>query len=529
VKVHPFEAIMQRSAIRRFAAPALLGVIVSWIVYALDRRYGSFLADEGYLWYGIQRVLKGEVPIRDFMSYEIGRYYLSAALFDLFDDRSLYALRLSLAVWMAIGLGIGVALIDRAWGEPRWTWLLLPAALLGLWMVPRHKIFDIVVSIVLVAAVARLISKPHAIRFFWLGIATGAAATIGQNHGFYALIASCLTFLLLFADLRRELPWLRSLCCWAIGIAVGYLPVIGFACFVPGYLDALIAAMKYIFVEYKGMNLPLPVPWPWTAHGAGFDLVRFMVGMGFAGVLVVDAAGIFVLARGTWKGTLRQIPIFAAAIIISIPYSDVAFSRADASHLSQMMFPVLIALLTWPTIIAQSTWIYRLLLPGGLLIISCIAILPEHPRFQAMGHHWQKVDVNGRRFLVNPYYAGVLNAVADVRLHHATANLATLAVPMYPGLNAALGQRNPTWEIYPLFPRNTFFQQQEIARIKAASPGLILVSTTPLDGRPEMAYAVTHPLMYQYIQANYDRLTVPHMDSSLQFYLSRHVESPPQR
>lgn len=500
--------------------PCVLGVLVVLLIFVLDRRFGSFLGDEGYLWYGVQRVLVGEVPVRDFMSYEIGRYYLSAGVLGLFHDHGILALRTSLALWTALGLSLAVSLVAKAWNERRLPWLLMPAVSFGIWMAPRHKIFDIVISIVLVAVVARVIARPCTRRWFGLGIATGGAALIGQNHGAYALVISALVFLVLLVECRRDVNWIRDPAAWVVGVVIGYLPVICLALFVPGYAAASIGALKFILIEYKGTNLPLPTPWPWHVSLATFQLQAFVVGLFFLALPVSVAMGVGWIARGAARGSVRRHPIFVAAVLVAIPYMNVAFSRADAGHLAQALMPALLMALTWPAL--GNGLRPRLLWPAALALFCLAGAAQIHPRVQYhYGAHWQNVTVGGDRLKVDADTANLLTSVQQARERYGLVHGSVLSVPLTPGLSAALGEKNPLWEIYPLFPRNQTFQKGEIARLMAQPAALVIVSSVQLDGRSDLVYPATHPDIYRYILDHYQPVSVAGARADLQFYIAR--------
>src|SRR5581483_5467365 len=103
----------------------LLSAAVSLSVFLLQWRYGFNLGDEGWLWYISQRTTLGEVPLRDFFSYDPGRYYWSAFIFKLLGRSGFYEQLLANYLFATIGLSLTYAAMVRAGVSRTWRIVIL--------------------------------------------------------------------------------------------------------------------------------------------------------------------------------------------------------------------------------------------------------------------------------------------------------------------------------------------------------------------------------------------------------------------
>jgi len=325
---------------------AMSCLFVFWKL-AWQGKKGLNLGDEGFLWYGVQRVLLGEVPILDFMAYDPGRYYWSAALLGVVGDNGILGVRTAASVFQALGLFVGLLLIARSGRgglkdeAPYW---IVSAAILVVWMFPRHKLFDISLSILLLGALTCLASRPSQQRYFFAGVCVGLVAVFGRNHGVYGAVAS----LGLIACLPLSgLGFPGCLLLWGSGVAAGYLPMVVLAILKPGFAAALWESILFLF-EHKATNLPLPVPWPWmvnfTDRPMGGAIRGVLIGLFFMGVLIFGGVSILWVVRRRLQDQPVP-PALAAAAFLALPYAHFALSRADVGHLAQGLFPLLIGCL----------------------------------------------------------------------------------------------------------------------------------------------------------------------------------------
>jgi hypothetical protein len=482
--------------------------------------YGFNLGDEGFLWYGVQRVMAGEVPIRDFMSYDPGRYYWSAILMTILRDDGILALRAAVAVFQFLGFFVGLLLLMRNKLRIDAVLMTLAAVTLWVWMFPRHKLFDISLSMILIGILTLLVQQPSRRRFFLAGAGLGLIAFFGRNHGVYG-VAGFLGVVVYLACRRRNVDMLLPNLAWCgCGVVAGFLPILILVVSAPGFAASFWESIRAIFG--RGTNLPLPVPWPWlvpvTLLPPADAAAEILTGMLFVAVPVFGVLSFLWVIRQA----LAQRPVppeLVASSVLVLPYAHFAFSRAEYGHLAQSLFPFLIGIFILLRDRPRTT---RRTFAFVIAVASLQIMLPHHPGWECRVT-WEcaTAEVGGSRLKVDADTANGLASLNDAVGHYAPNGRSFFATPWLPSAYALFKRKSPVWEIFALFPASDEFQRQEIERIKAAQPGFVVVQDARLDGRDDLRFLNTHPLIEQFIRDNFDPISIRNQPVYYQFYKSR--------
>lgn len=499
------------SAKARLLPMLAISVTTALALFLWEGAKGLNLWDEGFLWYGVQRVMHGEVPLRDFQAYDPFRYYWSAALMGLWGgDTGMLGLRASDAVLQVIGLFCGLLVIARGARPDRNRLYLATASIaLAVWMIPHFKMADMCASILLIGALTMLIEAPTARRYVLAGVCVGFSAFMGRNHGMYGLAASGAAILWLNLHRTQGPAFVRAALLFAAGVALGFLPVVAMLLLIPGFASAYWEGIRFLF-EIKATNIGLPVPWPWRADFSGpvATIVRdVMLGVFFIATLVL---GIVALIWVVWSRWQRKpvVPAFAASAFLALPYAHYAFSRADFYHLAFGIFPLLVG--CFALALAKPGARTRWGVVGALLAASVLTMYGYHAGWQCRSaERCVDVEVSTSRMRVDPATAKEVDVLRRIARQYAAGGRNFVAAPLWPGAYALLDQKSPVWEIYALFPRPAAFEEVEIARIKAADPGFALIYDLALDGDEQLRFKNSHPLTYRYFADNFQRVPNP--------------------
>lgn len=488
------------------------------------------LGDEGWLWYGTWRTALGEVPLRDFQSYDPGRYYWGALWTPLL-GHGVVALRISTALFQWIGLSCGLLAVHRI--RPGWGWMLAASVPLLLWMFPRFTLFEHSLTMIAVLVGSFLVERPTLRRYFLAGVAAGFAAWMGRNHGLYAVVGYGLIVLFVWIKIDRSEP-VKSIGAAAGGVLVGYSPMLLMFAFVPGFFDGFLRAFAWIF-RLKTTNITIPMEWPWVVWSQDF------AGLGLTGTLARMLSGqplisltvllwIAFCALAAVALLLRRAPlerphsVLVAGVAFSVPYLHSVMARADSAHLAQAIHPLLLSLLALPFALRG-----RLRVPVGVvtalvLAASCYFIVRPSYFYQwcvADRGELVRQSVLGDRLWLKRSTGSILAGLERFAAEELEPGEEIFIAPTWPALYVVLGRRSPTYEIGLYLPGLPEAQAEMIARLEASGTRWAVLGDVARDGREDLHLHNTHELLWAYLMKHFEPVPFEGLPPDYALYLRR--------
>ncbi|WP_256759557.1 hypothetical protein [Cohnella sp. WQ 127256] len=499
-----------------------LSFILIGITFIIQANIGINMSDEGYLWYGAIQTSIGEIPLMDFQSYDPGRYYWVAFWFKIFGNTNILTLRLAVLLFLLIGLTcalLSVRRVTKSWGS-----LLIIGTILMLWVYPRHKMFDISISMIAIYMVILLLEKPKPVRYILSGIFIGLAAFFGSNHGLYLLISFAITSLYIFFKIDRA-NFMKKIGCIGIGIFIGYSPRLLMFIFIPGSFKNFIDTIIWLF-RLGNTNLPLPLPWPWRVDFTNLPVMDIVSGLivGCLFLLVLLFPAGWAIRSIIFKKTNLYL---VASVSVGIPYIHVAFSRADLGHLAQGIFPLLLGSCFWALEYLKRSKVKSIVFLTTMLIVSFLSVgrvQPLNQQIQAPPDNpFVKLDLAGNEISVDAFTANFIRTVQDIKNLYLKSGENLFIAPHTPTLYPLLNLKAPLWDIYLLFPETEDRQREQIQELKQNNVSLVILGDIALDGRDDLRFRNTHPILWEYLNINYEAITVEAMPTN--YTVLRHVDT----
>ena len=498
----------------------LLAISLVLLSEVLQENIGLNLYDEGFLWNGVLRTANGKIPIRDFKSYDPGRFFWSAAWTKIF-GRGILGIRRSVSVFQCLGLWLGMlaagSAVDSVWQ------LCLIGILLTWWMQPRHKRFDHALSLIAVFFAVTIIENPTPPFFFLSGVFVGLAAFMGRNHGAYCLASFFIIIAFIWFKIER-IDLLSSYGIWLAGIVLGYSPMLVMWIFIPKMFRTYWLDKILVIFRRGTANLPRPIPWPWRIEYSNLCLLdrisNFFLGLHFLLLPVFYLGAVLsVLISQPFQGC----SLLVASSFVGFFYMHHAFSRADVSHLCESIQPFLLGVAA--VIVNQpqnflTAGIWTLLLISGFFtakpLVPLMDKLDKRKKFVPYTLH-------GEKLWIPEYQASFLDCVRQFVDRNLHSNDLIFIAPIYSMLYPIFQRETPVYSDYLLFPETETKQNEIIATLTKRGVNWAFVYDFPLDGRDDLRFKNTHPHVWEYILQEFELVETRCLPENHCFYKRKKV------
>ena len=515
----------ERRSIGWRVAPIILGLVLATVCLRGPLlRWNLNVADEGYLAWGSQRVMDGQVIYRDFhRNYPPGIYYLFASLFSLFGSDFMLTRIVSLVFLCAI-CSISYLLL-RPIVPP---WLAIWAALVPvLIQSPVHKMFVPLSAIGgLVLCKWSLKGNSGGWRPIWLGLGAGFIALFRQDAAGFAwmIIAGSAAVKAvsdvagLRVDMRRAA--LRLLAYWlklAVGSAAVWIPLAVALAAAGGALNDM---FEQLIMGGLRDNARMGIPFPdlamtW-AKGISFQM-RVETALFYFPVAVATAG----LLLAMWRALRRSAggwPFLGQLSLMTLLMHSAFLQRSDLPHLKQIIvLPVLVlALLAgeclgWirkarPGPLSGTVgWVLIAVLLGWLAVASWWGYETDLARAYRENGMAVQLDEPKARFMVSKTRLKLVNEIA-AKIRELTSPGDPIFVAPYAPMFYFLTDRiNPTRYdvLFPGAVSSVEVQREIIGDMESAGVKVVVIRDIEWDGKKERRFARYAPVITKYLESRY--------------------------
>ncbi len=522
-------------AIIRYFTPAVIAcvILVAFsLVIGLPRyRLGFDPGDEGFLAYGAERVMQGQIPNRDFASFQPPlAFYTVAAVFKIFGT-SLVSLRtLGLIIYVLIPILIYLISLKLTNYLVAFA-VAIPSAIIGMPFfnfAPFAVWHGILTSLITVLLIITAVQRQQYRWAFLAGLTTALTLLSRHDQGFYLFISIFIyACAIKFANRNTSQKLLvgRIVGAWISGITVLILPLC-FYWLINGVIPYMFKQMVVFLLTKYAETSSLPMP----TFRPGDTLVQTIeVSLYYLPLLAYLVALLWIVKNIVCRQFHTRHANTLFILVLSMLFYCQVLTRSDIHHLLVTLAPLfilcscLIPVISTPigNIIGKilnknkQNWpAKRIGTAATLLIFAVIATTvltySTHPFLQSTKMPTKIISLERAGLRTDPISAEGIKNITELIQKHANPNRSIICLPYHSMFYFLSSRRNPTRWNY-LWPGDTTEQENLdfIDQMKKDPPAAIAIF-----GESKMQSVP--PLIADYIEKEY-RLVYDY--SSFAFYL----------
>jgi hypothetical protein len=492
-------------------------ILVAFSYYISYFNYGINLGDEGFFVYGAARVLQGQLPMSDFISYPPGSYFLLALLFKMFGVNLLVSRLMEMAFLLFNGVMmffIGKRLMPRPMA-------LIPAFLLIGFPGPWYKVFFTFGLLLPLVSLYRFLEKRSTLRIVTIGWCLGIALVFKFESFLCSFVTSLFVLFAahaweredFFVDGRRVKAFLKDVSFSWLGLLCVALPFIVYYQW-NSDLSALFLSFKE---SYARSNI--------EAAGGFFDkpsivgaITNFHIGSlqhQFFSLIVLLYLFVFCkLIVHFFMKKKREFPVLLPVLMMGVLSLSYAYANFDKSHLLQSaaMAYLLFGFVLHSTTEGRSTKSKIGLIV--LLSLLCLYILDNY-KMRAYFHSGSirrlyVINREGRNLFSSRKGSVYVEKrqwdTLDSLLRFFEGKKGYLLPLHYdPMVNFLTGLENPTKYsiLFPSFFGATGRQEKVVADIERFDIKYLLIPRLLMTNEGSFKFSDYAPVLYEYVREKY--------------------------